>query len=208
MGRALARDPRLFLFDEPLSNLDAKLRVEMRAEIKRLHQVSGITTVYVTHDQIEAMTLGSRIAVMKDGILQQIGTPDEIYRSPANTYVAGFIGSPTMNFIAGYASRTGATSQFVFEGGSLQLPGPASGQVTLGQRPEHIHLSIDAAWRGQVTLVEPTGADTYVVVKTPVGLITVRTAPSTVVKVGDNVGLTVSAEHNNWFDAQTGLRLG
>jgi multiple sugar transport system ATP-binding protein len=106
MGRALARDPQLFLFDEPLSNLDAKLRVEMRAEIKRLHHVSGITSVYVTHDQIEAMTLGSRIAVMKDGILQQIGTPDEIYRTPANTYVAGasgqFIGSPrwaTMNFI-------------------------------------------------------------------------------------------------------------
>jgi multiple sugar transport system ATP-binding protein len=108
-----------FLFDEPLSNLDAKLRVEMRAEIKRLHQVSGITSVYVTHDQIEAMTLGTRIAVMKDGILQQIGTPDEIYRLPANTYVAGFIGSPTMNFIAGSASGTGASGQFGFEGGSL-----------------------------------------------------------------------------------------
>ncbi len=117
MGRALARDPQLFLFDEPLSNLDAKLRVEMRAEIKRLHQVSGITSVYVTHDQIEAMTLGSRIAVMKDGILQQIGTPDDIYRRPANTYVAGFIGSPTMNFIAGSASGTGAAGLFSFEGG-------------------------------------------------------------------------------------------
>jgi len=208
MGRALARDPQLFLFDEPLSNLDAKLRVEMRAEIKRLHQVSGITSVYVTHDQIEAMTLGSRIAVMKDGILQQIGTPDDIYRLPANTYVAGFIGSPTMNFIAGSASGTGAAGQFSFEGGSLQLPCPASGKVTLGQRPEHIHFAEDATWRGQVTLVEPTGADTYVVVKTGVGLITVRTAPSTRVKVGDNVGLSVSASHNNWFDGQTGLRLG
>eukprot|EP01036_Dinobryon_divergens_P038754 gene38754-biopygen30804 len=108
MGRALARDPQLFLFDEPLSNLDAKLRVEMRAEIKRLHQLSGITSVYVTHDQIEAMTLGSRIAVMKDGVLQQIGTPDDIYTRPANTYVAGFIGSPTMNFIAGTPISTGA----------------------------------------------------------------------------------------------------
>lgn len=208
MGRALARDPQLFLFDEPLSNLDAKLRVEMRAEIKRLHLVSGITTVYVTHDQIEAMTLGSRIAVMKDGILQQIGTPDEIYRLPANTYVAGFIGSPTMNFITGNASRTGATSQFSFQGGSLQVPSPVPGKVTLGQRPEHIHLSDDASWRGTVTLVEPTGADTYVVVKTEVGLITVRTPPSTQVKVGDTVGMTVSGNHNNWFDAQSSLRLG
>jgi len=207
MGRALARDPKLFLFDEPLSNLDAKLRVEMRAEIKRLHQVSGITTVYVTHDQIEAMTLGSRIAVMKSGILQQIGTPDEIYRLPANTYVAGFIGSPTMNFIDGQASGTGAAGKFSFAGGSLQLPCPVAGAVTLGQRPEHIHLSDDAPWRGQVTLVEPTGADTYVVVKTAVGLITVRTPPSTQVKLNDTVGLTVSANHNNWFDTKSGLRL-
>ncbi|GAB4214315.1 MAG: sn-glycerol-3-phosphate ABC transporter ATP-binding protein UgpC [Rhodoferax sp.] len=207
MGRALARDPQLFLFDEPLSNLDAKLRVEMRAEIKRLHQISGITSVYVTHDQIEAMTLGSRIAVMKDGILQQIGTPDDIYRRPANTYVAGFIGSPTMNFIAGTASGTGDAAQFSFEGASLSLPSPRSGALTLGQRPEHIHLSDSAPWRGEVTLVEPTGADTYVVVKTAVGLITVRTAPSTVVRVGDTVGLSVSAQHNNWFDAQSGVRL-
>ena len=207
MGRALARDPQLFLFDEPLSNLDAKLRVEMRAEIKRLHLVSGITTVYVTHDQIEAMTLGSRIAVMKDGILQQIGTPDEIYRRPANAYVAGFIGSPTMNFIPGVASGAAANQLFSFEGGSLTLPCPVTGQVTLGQRPEHIHLSDDATWRGQVTLVEPTGADTYVVVKTGVGLITVRTPPNTQVKIGDTVGMTVSGNHNNWFDAQSGLRL-
>jgi len=207
MGRALARDPQLFLFDEPLSNLDAKLRVEMRAEIKRLHLVSGITTVYVTHDQIEAMTLGSRIAVMKDGILQQIGTPDDIYRRPANTYVAGFIGSPTMNFIPGQASGNGDNVVFTFEGGSLALPCPATGMVTLGQRPEHIHLSDDASWRGEVTLVEPTGADTYVVVKTGVGLITVRTAPNTPVRIGDSVGMTVSGRHNNWFDAQSGLRL-
>ncbi|WPC68043.1 ATP-binding cassette domain-containing protein [Rhodoferax ferrireducens] len=207
MGRALARDPQLFLFDEPLSNLDAKLRVEMRAEIKRLHLVSGITSVYVTHDQIEAMTLGSRIAVMKDGILQQIGTPDDIYRRPANTYVAGFIGSPTMNFIAGQIDGTGADAVFSFEGGELRLPCPTVGKVTLGQRPEHIHLDPDATWRGEVILVEPTGADTYVVVRTGVGLITVRTPPSTQVLMGDVVGLSVSGRHNNWFDAQSGLRL-
>ena len=208
MGRALARDPQLFLFDEPLSNLDAKLRVEMRAEIKRLHQLSGITSVYVTHDQIEAMTLGSRIAVMKDGVLQQIGTPDDIYRRPANTYVAGFIGSPTMNFIAGTSSGPGSEGIFSFKGGSLALGGPAvAGAVTLGQRPEHIHLQDDAPWRAEVMLVEPTGADTYVVVKTEVGPITIRVAPNTQIKVGEHVGLSVSNKHNNWFDAQTGVRL-
>lgn len=208
MGRALARDPQIFLFDEPLSNLDAKLRVEMRAEIKRLHQLSGITSVYVTHDQIEAMTLGSRIAVMKDGILQQIGTPDDIYRRPANTYVAGFIGSPTMNFIAGHAGGTQAGGLFSFAGGALALDCPApAGAVTLGQRPEHIHLQADAPWRGEVMLVEPTGADTYVVVKTAVGPITVRVPPSTPIKVGEQTGLSVSNRHNNWFDAQSGLRI-
>jgi multiple sugar transport system ATP-binding protein len=207
MGRALARDPQLFLFDEPLSNLDAKLRVEMRAEIKRLHQVSGITSVYVTHDQIEAMTLGSRIAVMKDGVLQQIGTPDEIYRTPANTYVASFIGSPTMNFIRGQLQGTGEASRFVFAGGTLELPGPVQGDVTLGQRPEHIHLSDDAPWRGQVSLVEPTGADTYVVVKTEAGAITVRAPANTKLQVGQTIGLTVSSRHNNWFHATSGVRL-
>ena len=208
MGRALARDPQLFLFDEPLSNLDAKLRVEMRAEIKRLHHVSGITSVYVTHDQIEAMTLGSRIAVMKDGVLQQIGTPDDIYRRPVNTYVAGFIGSPNMNFISGHIETAGEQGRFVFAGGALDLVCPAVGEVKLGQRPEHIHLNPDADWRGEVVLVEPTGADTYVVVKTQAGLMTVRVAPNTRYQVGEQIGLTVSSKHNNWFNAQSGLRIG
>jgi len=207
MGRALARDPQLFLFDEPLSNLDAKLRVEMRAEIKRLHQVSGITSVYVTHDQIEAMTLGSRIAVMKDGVLQQIGTPDAIYNRPVNTYVAGFIGSPTMNFIAGYALNTGAGSQFSFKEGGSSLPCPLMGEGQLGLRPEHIQLNADAPWRGEVQLVEPTGADTFVVVKTATGAITIRTAPHTAVKVGEVVGLQFAPEHAHWFDGQTGMRV-
>jgi len=206
MGRALARDPQLFLFDEPLSNLDAKLRVEMRAEIKRLHLLSGITTVYVTHDQIEAMTLGSRIAVMKGGVLQQIGTPDEIYRNPVNTYVAGFIGSPTMNFIDGRVERQGEQSRFVFAGGALDLPCPDTAEATLGQRPEHIHLSADAPWRGEVVLVEPTGADTYVVLKTGAGLITVRAPANTQVRLGESLGMTVSGRHNNWFD-KAGLRV-
>ena len=147
MGRALARNPQLFLFDEPLSNLDAKLRVEMRAEIKRLHQLSGITSVYVTHDQVEAMTLGSRIAVMKGGVLQQLGTPDEIYNRPANTYVATFIGSPTMNLVEGRASGTG---QFTVAGAQLALavPDNASKPTLLGLRPEHIRLNDAAPWRG------------------------------------------------------------
>ena len=208
MGRALARQPQLFLFDEPLSNLDAKLRVEMRAEIKRLHQVSGITSVYVTHDQIEAMTLGSRIAVMKDGVLQQLGTPDDIYSRPANTYVAGFIGSPTMNMIAGRADGTGAGGLFSIKGGNLPLACPATGVDTLlGLRPEHIELVDAAPWRGEVSVVEPTGADTYVVVKTEAGNVTVRTAPQISVKPGDQVGLQVAAAQVSWFNEKTGVRL-
>jgi multiple sugar transport system ATP-binding protein len=208
MGRALARQPQLFLFDEPLSNLDAKLRVEMRAEIKRLHQASGITSVYVTHDQIEAMTLGSRIAVMKDGVLQQLGTPDAIYNRPANTYVAGFIGSPTMNLIAGNADTTGVTGRFCIEGAVLPLACPSAATGTLlGLRPEHIELVSESPWRGEVSLVEPTGADTYVVVKTAAGDVTVRTSPQTAARPGASVGLQVQAGHASWFDATSGQRL-
>ena len=206
MGRALARNPQLFLFDEPLSNLDAKLRVEMRAEIKRLHQLSGITSVYVTHDQVEAMTLGSRIAVMKGGVLQQLGTPDEIYNRPANTYVATFIGSPTMNLIEGRASGSG---QFAVAGTQLDLTAPPHPHqaLQLGLRPEHIRLSDVAPWRGVVFLVEPTGADTYVVVDTAAGKVTVRATPQTQVRPGDAVGLDVQAEHVTWFDQSSGLRV-
>ena len=205
MGRALAREPQLFLFDEPLSNLDAKLRVEMRAEIKRLHQLSGITSVYVTHDQIEAMTLGSRIAVMKGGVLQQLGTPDDIYRRPANTYVATFIGSPTMNLIDGQAGEGGA---FVINGVVLPLSAPAhTGKLQLGLRPEHIALDDAAPWRGKVLVVEPTGADTYLVVETVAGRVTVRTAPQLSIQPGDNVRLAVKGEHASWFDASSGERV-
>jgi multiple sugar transport system ATP-binding protein len=202
MGRALARQPQLFLFDEPLSNLDAKLRVEMRAEIKRLHQASGITSVYVTHDQIEAMTLGSRIAVMKGGVVQQLGTPAEIYDRPANTFVATFIGSPTMNLVPG-----GATGQgFAVQGAVLPLACPA-GEAQLGLRPEHLVLADDAAWRGEVSVVEPTGADTYVIVKTLAGDVTLRCAPQAGVRPGDHVGLAANAAAASWFHPETGQRL-
>ena len=208
MGRALARQPQLFLFDEPLSNLDAKLRVEMRAEIKRLHQASGITSVYVTHDQIEAMTLGSRIAVMKGGVLQQLGTPDAIYNRPANTYVASFIGSPTMNLIAGHADPACAGGQFGIKDALLPLRCPSSAPGTLlGLRPEHIELVGESPWRGEVSVVEPTGADTYVVVKTAAGDVTVRVSPQTAVRPGDTVGLQAQAAHASWFDAASGQRL-
>jgi multiple sugar transport system ATP-binding protein len=195
MGRALARQPKLFLFDEPLSNLDAKLRVEMRAEIKRLHQLSGITSVYVTHDQIEAMTLGSRIAVMKDGLVQQLGTPDDIYRRPANTYVASFIGSPTMNFLP-------ANSPL------LVSPLPA-GASQLGLRPEHIRIAADSPWRAIVSLIEPTGADTFVQARNDTSTVTLRLPAQTgaaSVQIGDEIGLGFDAEHAHWFDAK-GLRL-
>ncbi len=190
MGRALAREPVLFLFDEPLSNLDAKLRVEMRAEIKRLHQSSGITSVYVTHDQIEAMTLGSRIAVMKDGIVQQLGTPFEIYGKPANTFVASFIGSPTMNII------TAAKSP-------VQVP---SGAAQLGLRPEHITLHSDSDWRGTVSLVEPTGADTFIDVDAAGTHLTVRVSPEISIAPGQEIGLAANTQALHWFDSQ-GMRL-
>ena len=204
MGRALARQPQLFLFDEPLSNLDAKLRVEMRAEIKRLHQASGITSVYVTHDQVEAMTLGSRIAVMKGGVVQQLGTPDDIYNRPANTYVATFIGSPTMNLLRGAATG----GHFGIQGAALNLAAPASAnEVLLGVRPEHLVMQDSAPWRGKVSVVEPTGPDTYVVVDTAAGSVTLRTDAQTSVQPGDSVGLAVEPANAHWFDASSENRL-
>jgi len=205
MGRALARQPKLFLFDEPLSNLDAKLRVEMRAEIKRLHQASGTTSVYVTHDQVEAMTLGSRIAVMKGGVVQQLGTPSEIYNRPANTYVATFIGSPTMNLLRGGAQGAG---EFGIGGAALALAAPPhAAELLLGVRPEHLVLQDDAPWRGQVSVVEPTGPDTYVVVDTAAGNVTLRTDAQARVRPGERVGLAVSPAHAHWFDARTQERV-
>jgi multiple sugar transport system ATP-binding protein len=165
MGRAIVRDPQVFLFDEPLSNLDAKLRVAMRTEIKELHQRLKTTTVYVTHDQIEAMTMADKIVVMHDGIVEQMGAPLELYDRPANLFVAGFIGSPSMNFIKGRIEG----GRFVTEGGvSLPLNGaPAAAEgrpVIYGIRPEHILLS-DAGVPVEVVVVEPTGSETQVVSK-------------------------------------------
>ncbi len=207
MGRALARDPQLFLFDEPLSNLDAKLRVEMRAEIKSLHQRTRTTTVYVTHDQVEAMTLGDRIAVMKDGQVQQFGTPKEIYEQPATVFVAEFIGSPVINWIRATADGQGLSAQ----GQALALPGRTAlnaGQDYLyGLRPEALELA-DEGLPGSIRMIEPTGPETYVSADTPLGPLTARVPGSLPHHVGDAIRLRWSPQAAHLFDAQSQRRLG
>ncbi len=165
MGRAIVRDPQVFLFDEPLSNLDAKLRVQMRTEIKELHQRLKTTSIYVTHDQIEAMTMADKIVVMKDGVVEQIGDPLTLYDRPNNVFVAGFIGSPAMNMIPGTARSRAGVVQVEFDGG-VSLPMPSSARaadgqrVLYGMRPEHCLLDGGAGLPADVVVVEPTGADT------------------------------------------------
>jgi len=165
MGRAIVRNPDAFLFDEPLSNLDAKLRAEMRDEIKRLHQKVKTTSIYVTHDQIEAMTLADRVVILKGGVIQQIGTPSELYRNPANSFVAGFIGSPAMNFIDATLERDGDAAVATLKDGTrLRVETTKSGHgpdVQLGLRPEHLHIATandTNAMSGKVNTLEPTGA--------------------------------------------------
>jgi multiple sugar transport system ATP-binding protein len=189
IGRALARQPQLFLFDEPLSNLDAKLRVDMRAEIKRLHMRTGVTTIYVTHDQVEAMTLGSRIAVLKGGVVQQLATPLELYERPANLFVAGFIGSPAINTVAVRADAAGRA--LLPDGQSLPAALPAGQrEAVAGVRPEDLALRDDGALAGRVSLIEPTGPETYALVDLGFAEFTVRmtgrptVAPGAAVRVG------------------------
>ncbi|NRF69138.1 ABC transporter ATP-binding protein [Aquincola sp. S2] len=210
MGRALARDPKLFLFDEPLSNLDAKLRVEMRAEIKLLHQRTKTTTVYVTHDQVEAMTLGDRIAVMKDGVVQQFGTPDDIYTRPATRFVAEFIGSPAMNLIT--AQRSGETllahgielaASETQRAAIAQAAGP---ELVYGLRPESLQFA-DAGLPGTLAMIEPTGPETYVLVDTAVGQLTVRVPGNTQQRVGERVHLQWQPQQAHLFDARTEARV-
>jgi multiple sugar transport system ATP-binding protein len=167
MGRAIVRDPQVFLFDEPLSNLDAKLRVAMRSEIKELHQRLKTTSIYVTHDQIEAMTMGDKIVVMRDGRIEQTGSPLELYDHPANQFVAGFIGSPAMNFLPGTLRRkAGAARVQLADGTQLDAPVNAGGvdgqQVVYGTRPEHLSLVDAGGIPARVVVMEPTGMDTFV----------------------------------------------
>ena len=158
MGRAIVRDPQVFLFDEPLSNLDAKLRVQMRLEIRKLQKRLGVTSIYVTHDQVEAMTLGDRLMVLNGGYVEQFGTPIELYERPASVFVAGFIGSPSMNFIEAEAGR----GEVVLPNGAVLQGGDASGPVTLGVRPEHLLLDPEGVVRIQVLMLEQLGANTLV----------------------------------------------
>ena len=211
MGRALARDPKLFLFDEPLSNLDAKLRVEMRAEIKQLHQRTQTTTVYVTHDQVEAMTLGDRIAVMKDGLVQQFGTPAEIYTRPANRFVAEFIGSPAMNMVDVLRDQEGLGTH----GQSLPLTAAqqtaaaahSHAELVYGLRPEAIGFAKQGL-PGQLCMIEPTGPETYATVDTAVGKLTARIPGVLNAQVGENVCLQWAPEQVHLFDRTSGARVG
>ena len=206
IGRALARRPSLFLFDEPLSNLDAKLRVDMRAELKKLHMATGVTTIYVTHDQVEAMTLGTRIAVLKDGRIQQLATPMELYERPANTFVAEFIGSPAINWSE---SEVGADGHIYLgqDNSGLLLPDLAGRPVRIGIRPEDMVVSEAGTLQATVTLVEPTGAESYVLVRSAMGECTLRMAGAARYAPGDALRMTVATHKIHVFDAQSGERL-
>src|SRR5262252_1309643 len=214
MGRAIVRDPKVFLFDEPLSNLDAKLRVAMRAEIKALHQRLKTTTVYVTHDQIEAMTMADKIVVMHDGRVEQIGTPLELYDRPGNLFVAQFIGSPAMNVIEGTVRRNGGASHVEAAGGirwPLAAVSAADGQrVAYGIRPEHLDLAGSGGERsvpGEIIVVEPTGAETELLVKVGDAQIVLVTHGRPVVNPGDRIGLAMDPTMAHVFDKETGQRL-
>ena len=220
MGRALVRDPKLFLFDEPLSNLDAKLRVEMRSEIKKLHQTLGASMVYVTHDQIEAMTLATKIVVMKGGIIQQIGTPAEIYNRPANLFVADFMGSPAMNLIPAKVRQNGEGAQIEItrsgEAPILLRDAKAEGlpeDVILGLRPEDIAEAGFRAGEGvqeaacQVDMVEPAGADTYVVSELGGKQVTARLHAETSAAPGESLTFAFDLNKVSYFAPETGERL-
>ena len=214
MGRAIVRDPKVFLFDEPLSNLDAKLRVAMRGEIKALHQRLKTTTVYVTHDQVEAMTMADRIVVMHDGRVEQIGTPLELYDRPGNLFVAQFIGSPAMNVIEGTVRRANGAAH-VEAGAGIRWPlGNASGgdgqRVAYGIRPEHLTLAganAAGAVAGEIIVVEPTGAETELLLQAGEAQIVLVTHGRPQVNPGDRVGLAVEPAMVHVFDQKTGQRL-
>mgnify|MGYP001764082950 CR=1 FL=1 len=208
MGRAIVRQPSVFLFDEPLSNLDAKLRAQTRLEIQKLHRELGITSLFVTHDQVEAMTLAERMMVMNAGRMEQFGTPEEVYQRPQSTFVAGFIGSPPMNLLRGQADG----SRFTVGGQVLTLPqaAPRLGELILGLRPEHAAWGVDApgAWRMQVDVVETLGAERLIYCRLGETLFTVRiegTQPAP--RPGEVVPLGVDASRLHWFDAGSGQRV-
>ena len=204
MGRAIVRDPQVFLFDEPLSNLDAKLRVQMRSEIRELHQRLRTTTVYVTHDQIEAMTMADRIVVMRDGHVEQVGAPLELYDRPANTFVAGFIGSPSMNLLTGRVEA----GRFRANGIDLPLPDPpAEGQeVTIGIRPEHLEPADDGI-AATIAVIEPTGSETHIVARVGDHDLICVMRDRRALAVGDTIHLRPNAAYLHRFRGRDGVRL-
>ncbi|WP_109477376.1 sn-glycerol-3-phosphate ABC transporter ATP-binding protein UgpC [Paraburkholderia sp. C35] len=209
IGRAIVRDPKLFLFDEPLSNLDAALRVEMRVELSKIKAQLGTTFVYVTHDQIEAMTLADKIVVLRDGRIEQVGSPLQLYTRPANRFVAGFIGSPKMNFLdVGAKGGRGAAVQVALPGGgTLSLSGdirlPADPSITLGVRPEHLQLADldNSHLRGRVVLAERLGGETYVHAQVESAMVLVKAAGDAPVRAGENVGLSIAAREAHLFNS-------
>jgi sn-glycerol 3-phosphate transport system ATP-binding protein len=206
MGRAIVRQPQVFLFDEPLSNLDAKLRAQTRLEIQKLHAELGVTSLFVTHDQVEAMTLAQRMIVMNRGVVEQIGTPESVYQRPESTFVAGFIGSPPMNLMTGQAQG----GRFEVGGASLALPAdaPRGGELILGVRPEHLALA-DTGWPMRVELVEMLGAERLVHGRLGEQGFTLRIDGTDVPPArGATVALSVDPSQLHWFDPQSQRRVG
>ena len=206
MGRAIVREPQVFLFDEPLSNLDAKLRAQTRIEIRKLHAELGVTSLFVTHDQVEAMTLAQRMIVMNAGVLEQVGAPEEVYAMPASTFVAGFIGSPPMNLLSGRAEGR----HFHVGASVLDLPQPAprDGPLTLGVRPEHLTFAADGLWTLRVDMAEMLGAERLIYGRASDAALIVRTeSTSAAPTTGQSLPLAVAARHLHWFDASSGRRV-
>jgi sn-glycerol 3-phosphate transport system ATP-binding protein len=206
MGRAIVREPKVYLFDEPLSNLDAKLRAQTRLEIQKLHRELGVTSLFVTHDQVEAMTLAERMIVMNAGRIEQIGTPEQVYQKPATIFVAGFIGSPPMNLLTGEAKG----AQFTVGGVTLELPAPAprAGTLMLGARPEHIDIDQAGRWPLVVEMLEMLGAERLVHGRIGDAPFTLRmdgmlAAP----RAGETIHLLMRPEQLHWFDAANGQRV-
>ncbi|HET7738412.1 MAG TPA: sn-glycerol-3-phosphate ABC transporter ATP-binding protein UgpC [Tepidiformaceae bacterium] len=218
LGRAIVRKPKVFLMDEPLSNLDAQLRVRTRGELSALHRRLATTFIYVTHDQVEAMTMGTRIAVMKDGVLQQLDTPRTLYERPANTFVATFIGSPAMNMLEGELVRSGDDVCFVNPALQLPLPGElvqgvnGAKRVTLGIRPEQFDRRlanhVNASASGDVELVEPHGSDLFVTIALGESRLTARVDPDLTVAPGERVQVSPLLKGAHLFDGDSGVRLG
>lgn len=210
MGRAIVREPQVFLFDEPLSNLDAKLRVAMRTEMKELHQRLKTTTVYVTHDQIEAMTMADKIVVMHDGVIEQMGAPLDLYDRPANQFVAGFIGSPAMNFLDGKIVANGAAYVQTSQGQKLPLnavpPGSEGREVLYGIRPEHFEMS-EGGLDAEVVVVEPTGSETQIVARIGGQEVIAVFRERQSVRPGDRIPLKPRPDAAHLFAKETGTRI-